>query len=104
MIARQDDSQQRTNNSHHRLAKPSIGETFFELIADLAERDIRWLLLGDDQDVQSRRQLSAVATKKFAHDRVAHFAADCDAQPGLPHVIRFADNDEIGGVDLFSGS
>ena len=53
-----------------------------------------------------------MATKKFAHepfdpipnDRVAHFAADCDAQPGLPHVIRFADNDEIGGVDLFSGS
>jgi|ERR671931_2708888 hypothetical protein len=112
MIARWQDSQQVTNNSHHSLTKPLISEAFFELIADPAERDIRCGLFGDDQDVESLRQLSAAAPKKFPHepfdpipnDRVAHFAADCDAQPGLADIIGFTDNDEIGGVNLFTGS
>jgi hypothetical protein len=112
MIARWQDSQQVTNKSHHVLTKPLISEALFEFTADPAERDIHGILLGDDQDVESLRQLSAVAPKKFPHepfdpipdDRVAHFAADCDAQPGLADIIGFADNDEIGGVNLFTGS
>jgi hypothetical protein len=49
-----------------------------------------------------------VTAEKFPHEpfdpipnhRVAYFATDGNAQPSLPQLITFANNDEIGGVNL----
>ena len=38
------------------------------------------------------------------HYGIAHFATNRDPQSGFSAIIIFADNDEIGGVDLLAGS
>jgi hypothetical protein len=50
----------------------------------------------------------AAAPEKFPHEpfdpipnhRVAYFAADGNTEPSLPQIISFANNDEIGGMNL----
>jgi len=86
-----------------------MGKGVLEFFCHFIQRELSCPFPGDNDDVPRSGEFAAVAAEKLseepldpvANDRITHPRADRDAQSVFSLIVRFAEDNKMGGVNLF---
>jgi len=87
-----------------------MGKGALEFFCHFIQRELSRLFPSDNDDVPRSGEFAGVVAEKFseepldpvANDRITHPRADRDAQSVFSLVVRFAEDNKMGSVNLFS--